>query len=101
MVTRQKGFEKWERTRSKGKWNFVLKYGVLFWGLGTAVLFSLFIPMVSRTESFLGILPFALVVFPIGGIVLGVAAWHLSEKAYHKQKPNISSTIDNDSRDKE
>lgn len=63
MVTRQKRFEKWERTRSKGKWNFVLKYGVLFWGLGTAVLFSLFIPIVSRKESFLGVLPFALVVF--------------------------------------
>jgi hypothetical protein len=41
------------------------------------------------------------VLFPIGGIVLGVAAWHLSEKAYHKQKTNISSTIENDSRDKE
>ena len=101
MVTPQKRFEKWERTRSKGKWNFVLKYGVLFWGLGTAVLFSLFIPMVSRTESFLGILPFALVLFPIGGIVLGVATWYISEKAYHKQKTNISSTIDNDSRVKE
>ena len=100
MVTRQKRFEKWERTRSKGKWNFVLKYGVLFWGLGTAVLFSLFIPMVSRTESFLGILPFALVAFPIGGIVLGIVSWQLSEKAYHKQKTNTSSTIDNGSRAK-
>ena len=38
--------EKWEKLRAKGKWNFILKYGVLLWGVGTAVLFSLFFPMV-------------------------------------------------------
>jgi len=25
-------FENWEKLRAKGKWNYILKYGVLLWG---------------------------------------------------------------------
>ncbi|MDD2710993.1 MAG: Cache 3/Cache 2 fusion domain-containing protein [Verrucomicrobiae bacterium] len=37
-------FEKWRKLRGKGKWNFILIYGVL-WGIGSALLFSLIIPL--------------------------------------------------------
>lgn len=86
MSTEQRKFEKWERTRSKGKWNFIIKYGVVFWGLLTAVLCSLFISLVLRKASFFEILPLSLVLFPIGGIAWGLAMWNYTEKIYHKQK---------------
>ena len=88
-------FEKWERTRLKGKWKFIFKYGVFFWGLGTAILFSLFFSMVLKITSFLRILPIALVLFPLGGIVWGATMWYFTEKYYHKHKPIISPLINN------
>ena len=91
MSTSQNRFEKWERTRSKGKWNFIVKYGVLFWGLITAVLFSLFVSLVLRDASFFVVLPISIVLFPIGGMAWGLVMWNYTEKLYNKQK-NISDT---------
>jgi len=48
-------FEKWGRIRVKGKWDFIIKYGFLLWGLGTAVLFSLVVSFMQWEASFLSI----------------------------------------------
>lgn len=81
----KKRLDKWERTRSKGKWNFALKYGVLFWGLLTAVLFSLFFSISLKDISFFGILPVAIAIFPFAGFFWGVAFWNFMEKTYQKK----------------
>ena len=86
-------FERWEKTRSKGKWNYIFKYGVLFWGLGTAVLYSLFFSLFNKWCSFLEVLPLSIVLFPLGGIGYGVATWYSNEKVYHKLK-NPQKTFD-------
>ena len=84
--------DRWEKTRSRGKWNYIFKYGVLFWGLGTAVLFSLIFSMMLKMASFLKVLPIALVVFPICGIGCGAATWYWNEKVYQKLK-NSQQTL--------
>ncbi len=40
-------FSKWEKLRAKGMWHFIVLYGVLLWGIGTAVLFSLIFTLAS------------------------------------------------------
>jgi hypothetical protein len=79
--------EKWEKLRAKGKWNFILKYGVLLWGVGTAVLFSLFFPMVmgGKGQSS-SVFALSIVLFPIGGIAWGYFMWMFSENAYMNAK---------------
>ena len=79
--------EKWEKLRAKGKWNFILKYGVLLWGVGTAVLFSLFFPMVmGGKKPSLPVFALSIVLFPIGGIAWGYFMWIFGENAYMKAK---------------
>jgi hypothetical protein len=64
-------FAKWEKIRQKGKLNFIIKYGVLMWGIGSAIL-SAFICSIIGDNSFLSLLPIYLITFPIcGGIFFG------------------------------
>lgn len=80
-------FEKWEKLRAKGEWDFILKYGVLLWGVGTAVLFSLFFPMAMGGKMpSLSVFALSIVLFPIGGIAWGHFMWIFGENAYMKAK---------------
>lgn len=76
--------KKWEGIRAKGKWHFIIKYGVLFWGLGTAVLFSLVMSFVLWEDPFLSILKESLMLFPLGGIAWGAVMWFVNKKSYKK-----------------
>ncbi len=79
--------EKWEKLRAKGKWHFILIYGVLGWGVGTAALFSLIFPLVmGHKVPFLPVFASSIVLFPLGGIAWGYCMWILSEKAYAKAR---------------
>jgi hypothetical protein len=79
--------EKWEKLRAKGKWNFILIYGVLLWGVSTAVLFSFILPLATGDKgSFLHVFALSIVLFPVGGIAWGYFMWIFSEKAYEKAK---------------
>jgi hypothetical protein len=82
-------FAKWERLRAKGKWDFIVKYGVLGWGVTTGVLFSIIFPWMlpfPNKPSFWLMLPLSLVLFPLGGVAWGYFMWIFSEKAYRKAK---------------
>ena len=81
MALSTKNLAKWEKIRKGGLLRFVLLWGVLFWGLGTAILYSLFMSLVAHVD-FLGILPISLIAFPIGGIFFGLTVWWLSERKY-------------------
>ena len=82
-----KKFEKWEKLREKGKWNYILKYGVMIWGVGTAVFFSLIISFVMEREtSFFLILLISLILFPLGGIAWGAFMWSFIERSYARNK---------------
>ena len=80
-------FEKWEKIREKGMWHFIFKYGVLYWGVSTAVLFSIVIPIVVRSSenvSFIKVFPLSILLFPLGGLAFGALMWIYCEIVYKK-----------------
>ncbi|MBN1796024.1 MAG: hypothetical protein JW804_05065 [Sedimentisphaerales bacterium] len=84
-------FEKWAKIKEKGKADYIIKYGVLGWGVTTAILFSIvFSTIVSRmnkeTSFLLTLLGLSLLVFPLGGIAWGYFMWNYMGKAYQKSK---------------
>lgn len=81
--------EKWERLRAKGKWNYIFVYGVLLWGVSTAMAFSVIFALTMGAKvSFLRVLALSLALFPLGGVVWGYFNWTLSQKAYEKATMN-------------
>ena len=90
---KNKNWDKWEITRAKGMWNFILTYGSLRWGLMTGLLFGISFPlcmMLCGSEFHLlrsaFLLTASLILFPIGGIVWGYCMWIFMEKAYWENK---------------
>jgi hypothetical protein len=62
---------------------FIMVYGVLSWGLLTAIAWSLVTSKLNMAE-FLGVLPIALVVFPIGGYFFGAFMWAFTQRMRKK-----------------
>lgn len=63
-------------------WNrrkFVLIVGVLGWGVPTAVLYSL-LQAWSNPLELLIMLPISLIIFPLAGILFGLAMWWVKER---------------------
>jgi hypothetical protein len=69
-----KQLERLRRLRARGPAPFILRRGVLGWGVPTAVLFSALMSW-WEGEPFLGILPGALVTFGAGGVLFGWLIW--------------------------
>ena len=76
--------ERWERLRSKGKCHFVVRYGVIYWGIPTGFLWSVFFSTVNSHVSFWSALPVGMCLFPLGGIFFGLVMWAIGEKNYKK-----------------
>lgn len=69
----------WPAIRARGRWRFVIWYGVVLWGVGTvmttAVLFWLFTRI--NPLSFAAI---ALCIFPASGVLVGLDLWNQCER---------------------
>jgi|GEM_PF-220946 len=82
--------EKWEKRRAKGKWNFILIYGVLAWGAGTGIAFSLIFPLAMEAMGsrppFLPVFALSIIGFPLGGVAWGYWMWTYMEKGYWENK---------------
>lgn len=74
--------QRWERIRAKGPIHFVIVYGVLAWGIGTALLFSLFMSLIAGWD--LTRLLLALLLFPLGGFIWGGVTWVVSERRHNR-----------------
>ncbi|MGL5390800.1 MAG: hypothetical protein ACRDA8_05310, partial [Shewanella sp.] len=74
----------WKSIRVKGKRHFIWRYGVLYWGVTTAVLWSLLSYFFQPSDPVWLMPLIALVLFPLGGIPLGYYLWHSSEAKYKK-----------------
>jgi hypothetical protein len=82
-----RALKKWEVTRRKGKKHFVWRYGVLAFGVGTAIAWSIFTQIFDPADARIWLRPLiALIVFPIGGYLWGVWFWSSCEKDYLKTK---------------
>lgn len=60
----------------KGFWHYVLVYGVVSWGLSTAILYSLFQHFFGTPQT-LASFAMALLVFAVGGLGWGAVMWRM------------------------
>lgn len=63
--------DKWAKFSKLGRTQYVLRYGVLGWGIPTAIMFSVIQSYRFGWDGFLFQLVPALIMFPIGGIFFG------------------------------
>ena len=84
MTSMDDQFKKLEAIHRKGFARFVLVRGVLGWGIGTALLFSL-IMWIFTDSDIRRLLPLSLIIFPIGGIVWGATMWLVVDRKYKRQ----------------
>lgn len=80
---KQAELEKWEKFRKNGRKNYVIKIGVLSWGVSTAILWSVIMHIMHPQELWYVRPLIALVLFPIGGIFFGLWTWKINEKKYN------------------
>jgi hypothetical protein len=80
MIKKKK--QRWEKKRAQGKRSFIIKEGVLRWGVVTAILWSVSFHFLDPQEP-LWVRPLiGLVIFPLGGIWVGHYIWSIPEKKY-------------------
>lgn len=72
--------EKLDKIRKLGRDKFVLRYGILGWGLSTAILFTLFLGFTEGWDDFAFKLIPALIIFPLGGFGWGRLMWAFFER---------------------
>ncbi len=78
---------KWERTRVKGKKNYIFYNGIIGWGIPTAILFTFISSYLENSsiilnQAFFKSLLSSIVIFSIGGIFFGLWTWHWTERIY-------------------
>lgn len=78
---------KLEKTIAKGKWHYVIKHGVIGWGVSTAVFFSLLRDF-SGDAVFVDNVGSSLITFPIAGIGWGLFMWKSLKKNNDKAHSN-------------
>ena len=69
---------------SLGRTHYIFKYGMLYWGVPTGILFSIF-QYFTKDDFAIGQAFLALLIFPIGGIFYGVWTWSSMIKKQEKQ----------------
>ncbi|WP_394200510.1 hypothetical protein [Shewanella waksmanii] len=74
--------EKWKVIRAKGKTRFVVQHGVLYWGISTALMWSVIMHFIEPTEPIWVRPLIALILFPLGGLAFGFIVWRSSEAKF-------------------
>lgn len=74
--------DKWPQFKKLGRKQFVLRYGVLGWGLPVAIGYSLSMAHQNGWNQFLFFLIPSLILFPLGGILFGRFLWSWLERKY-------------------
>jgi uncharacterized membrane protein len=69
----------WPAIRARGRWRFVIWYGVVRWGAGTAVGATAMMWLFSRQDP-LRFAAIALCIFPVGGILVGLDLWNQCDR---------------------
>jgi hypothetical protein len=72
--------DKWPEFKKLGRKQFVLRYGVLGWGLPVAIGWSLSMAHQNGWNQFLFFLIPSLIVFPLGGVLFGRFLWWWVER---------------------
>lgn len=71
----------WAKIHARGRWAFIMIYGVLCWGVFSGVLMAIFMSF-SPDRTFLGALKTYLPFFMVGGVFWGFLMWVFAESRY-------------------
>lgn len=83
---------KLEKKIAKGKWHYVLKHGVIGWGIPTAVCFSI-IRDLSGDAVFSDEIGSSLIIFCLAGLGWGQFMWKSLKKNYDEVHPYNSDVV--------
>lgn len=72
--------ERWSETRARGKADYVLKVGVLSYGLPMFLIMSL---IVHRDRLDANSVVLSGLLWILGGVIYGIATWHISEARFN------------------
>ncbi|MGO2331885.1 hypothetical protein [Pseudoalteromonas sp. 120-MNA-CIBAN-0494] len=75
--------EKLDKVLAMGKWQYVVKHGVLGWGVLTAILYTGLMYLTS-SSPLLQTLLISLVLFGLGGIFWGLFMWYFINRRRNK-----------------
>lgn len=86
----QKELNKWKRMSGMGKRNFIVKDGILHWGIPTGLLYAIFYQLISGGFSlnnfiisdFIIIVIIGIFVFSVTGMLASFLTWRRLEKKY-------------------
>jgi hypothetical protein len=81
----QKNMDKWGSLRLKGKKHFVIRYGILGWGLSFAVLSYALQYLTGNVKHFFLDAIIYLILSFIGGCVWGLIVWNSMERQYRNK----------------
>lgn len=79
--------DKWAKFSKLGRTQYVLRYGVLGWGIPTGILFAVFSGFMDGWDQFLPKLIEGLILFPITGILCGRIWWRQLERKHAPASP--------------
>ena len=86
---RAREIARWEKTRAMGRTDFILRRGVLSWGVPTAILTIIYKVIQEQgfatphlTDGLRTVIAVAFVVFPLAGGLFGRWLWTSSEQRY-------------------
>ena len=85
VILNNKNYKNWNEVRSKGIINFILKYGIIMWGIPTGIIFSILMlltnPKIHSLRSFILSTLIILIIFSLfGGLLFGFMMWKISER---------------------
>lgn len=72
---------KWERKRKSGKQKYILRYGVIYFGMSVTLLLSLIDLIFNGTVSIVYLIG-RILIFPTIGSVIADKRWERMEKKY-------------------
>ncbi len=85
---KEKHFRKWEKLRRKGKKNFILVNGLLYWGFPMFIVMTFTVNKPASGNIPLGLIGISAVIWTLGGLAFGHFTWGASERAFQKELQN-------------
>ncbi len=82
-------YEKWQRTRAKGRAHFIWFNGFLVWGFTTAITWSVIMSFISPVDPWWLRFAIALAAFPLGGLGWAAYVWKKSEARYQQWQQEL------------
>ncbi len=84
---RDRRLARWERIRADGRLRYVLRYGMLGWGVTTGLVWAGLMSLIGSAPSPWLYIALGLSLFPLAGVLWGMAMWNWMERHWRRQQP--------------